>query len=293
MPTREVKSNGYRGRLAPTPSGYLHLGHARTFWEAQRRAEQHGGELILRVEDLDPSRSKSDFAAAMLEDLHWFGFRWDEGPDRGGEHGPYRQSERAARYRLALQTLIESGRVYRCYCSRKDVLAASRAPHLSDEGPLYAGTCRANLGPELVGSGGRRPCWRFRVPDNSAIRFSDGRCGETAYWAGRDLGDFVVWRQDDVPSYQLAVTVDDHEMGITEVVRGEDLLISTARQILLYEALEWSIPDFFHCPLVCDAKGERLAKRSESLSLRRLREQGCLPQQLRRDPSWEDGIAGV
>lgn len=271
----------YRGRIAPTPSGYLHLGHAQTFWRAQARAAERNGQLILRVEDLDAARSQPRFLEAMLEDLRWFGFRWDEGPDVEGKSGPYRQSVRFHRYRDALERLIVLGRVYRCYCSRKDIQTASLAPHFGDEGPLYPGTCRKNTG-KATAEKQRKPNWRFRVPDNRRIAFADGNLGSFSAVAGVDFGDFAVWRQDDAPAYQLAAVVDDHLMGITEVVRGEDLLLSTCRQLLLYGALDWAAPQFFHCPLMKDARGERLSKRNQSLSLRSLREQGLAPEQVRR-----------
>lgn len=271
----------YRGRIAPTPSGYLHLGHARTFWRAQARATKRSGQLILRVEDLDAVRSQPRFLEAVLEDLRWFGFRWDEGPDLGGRSGPYRQSARFHWYRRALERLIVLGRVYRCYCSRKDIQTASLAPHLGDEGPLYPGTCRKNTG-KVPAEKQRKPNWRFRVPNNRRIAFEDGNLGNFSAVAGVDFGDFVVWRQDNTPAYQLAAVVDDHAMAVTEVVRGEDLLLSTCRQLLLYEALKWEAPQFFHCPLMKDARGERLSKRNQSLSLRSLREQGLAPEQVRK-----------
>ena len=271
----------YRGRIAPTPSGYLHLGHARTFWRAQTRAAERNGQLILRVEDLDAARSQPRFLEAMLEDLRWFGFRWDEGPDIEGKSGPYRQSERFHWYRNALERLIVLGRVYRCDCSRKDIQTASLAPHPGDEGPLYPGTCRKNTG-QAPAKKQRKTNWRFRVPDNRPIAFEDGNLGRFSALAGVDFGDFVVWRQDDSPAYQLAAVVDDYAMAVTEVVRGEDLLLSTCRQLLLYEALEWAAPKFFHCPLMKDACGERLSKRNQSLSLRSFREQGLAPEQVRK-----------
>ena len=278
----ETDSKGkYRGRIAPTPSGYLHLGHARTFWQAQARAAERNGQLILRVEDLDAARSQPRFLEAMLEDLRWFGFHWDEGPDIEGKRGPYRQRERFHWYRNALEQLIVLGRVYRCDCSRKDIQTASLAPHPGDEGPLYPGTCRKNTGQALTKKR-KRTNWRFRVPDNRRIAFEDGNLGNFSAVAGVDFGDFVVWRQDNTPAYQLAAVVDDYAMAVTEVVRGEDLLLSTCRQLLLYEALEWAAPKFFHCPLMKDACGERLSKRNQSLALRSLREQGLAPEQVRK-----------
>jgi glutamyl-tRNA synthetase len=276
----------YRGRLAPSPTGLLHLGHARTFWTAQERARQHGGTLILRNDDLDRDRCKPEFVRAMFEDLRWFGFTWSEGPDCGGPFAPYNQSERQSFYREALNQLIERGAVYPCICSRKDIQAAVTAPHAADDEVIYPGTCRANRKAEI---GNRQSSWRFRVPDGETITFTDARLGPQALVAGRDFGDFVVWRHDDVPAYQLACVVDDALMLITEVVRGADLLVSTARQLLLYRALGWNAPAFFHCELMRDAVGQRLAKRHDALSLRRLREQGASPAQLRapwQTPRW-------
>lgn len=270
----------YRGRLAPSPTGHLHLGHARTFWAAQERARANGGVLILRNEDLDSTRYKMEFVDAMLEDLHWFGFEWREGPDVGGPFGPYNQSERYAFYRAALERLRLGGSIYPCTCSRKDIQAAITAPHAeNDEEPIYPGTCRQNQ-PSAIGT--RKFSWRFRVPDGEMISFVDGNCGELQFVAGKDFGDFIVWRGDDVPAYQLACVADDAAMRITEVVRGADLLVSTARQILLYRALGLTPPDFFHCALMLDATGVRLAKRHDSLSLRQLRAQGATPESLRQ-----------
>ncbi len=274
----------YRGRIAPSPTGYLHLGHARTFWTAQERARVHNGSLILRNEDLDPTRSKPEFVSAMLEDLRWFGFRWQEGPDCGGAFGPYSQSERWQLYVAALDKLRASDRIYPCTCSRKDIQSAASAPHAGDDELIYPGTCRPNTSPH---SALRIPRfafnWRFRVPDAETISFVDANLGPQQFVAGKDFGDFIVWRHDDVPAYQLAVVVDDAAMQITEVVRGEDLLISTARQLLLYRALALDAPAFYHCPLMTDEKGLRLAKRHDALSLRTLRTQGISPETLRQD----------
>jgi glutamyl/glutaminyl-tRNA synthetase len=282
----------YRGRIAPSPTGFLHFGHARTFWTAQQRAEARGGQLILRNEDLDRDRCKPEFVTAMLEDLRWFGFRWQEGPDIGGPFAPYIQSERRHFYVEALAKLRDKGLIYPCKCSRRDVQQALGAPHLGDEEPVYPGTCRpvavAGSSQYSVNSNqsGARVNWRFRVPDGETIRFNDGALGAQSLVAGRDFGDFIVWRHDDVPSYQLAVTVDDAAMQITEVVRGADLLVSTARQLLLYRALGLTPPAFFHCPLMTDEHGVRLAKRHDSLSLRALRQAGAAPEELRGLPSF-------
>ena len=222
-----------------------------------------------------------EFVGAMLEDLRWFGFEWSEGPDVGGPFAPYNQSERMEFYRAALEKLRAGNFIYPCTCSRKDIQAATRAPHAKDDDePIYPGTCRSNRKSEI---GNRKFSWRFRVPDGETISFADGNCGEQKFVAGKDFGDFVVWRGDDVPAYQLACVVDDAAMRITEVVRGADLLLSTARQILLYRALGLPPPNFFHCELMLDKKGERLAKRHDALSLRKLRELGETPESLRRN----------
>jgi glutamyl/glutaminyl-tRNA synthetase len=274
----------YRGRLAPSPTGYLHLGHARTFWIAQERAQARGGALVLRNEDIDAMRFKLEFAAAMLEDLRWFGFVWSEGPDCGGPFAPYNQSERFPYYRAALETLRAAGAIYPCTCSRKDIRSAARAPHAADDDePIYPGTCRGQSLSTLDPQPSTRFNWRFRVPDGETITFTDGHFGPQQFVAGKDFGDFVVWRHDDVPAYQLAVVADDAGMQITEVVRGADLLKSTARQLLLYRALGVPPPAFHHCPLLTDAAGARLAKRHDALSLRRLRERGDSPENLRRN----------
>jgi glutamyl-tRNA synthetase len=255
------------------------LGHARTFWTAQERARAHGGTLVLRNEDLDTARCRPEFVSAMLEDLRWFGFEWTEGPDCGGPSGPYNQSGRADLYRRALSKLQAGGWVYPCTCSRKDVLSALSAPHAGDDEPVYPGTCRPNSQSPIAN---RKVCWRFRVPDGESVVFTDGHYGPQRFVAGADFGDFVVWRQDDAPAYQLAVVVDDAAMGITEVVRGVDLLKSTARQLLLYRALGLEPPSFWHCPLVTDDQGARLAKRHGALSLRTLHRNGKTPEELRQ-----------
>ena len=296
----------YRGRLAPSPTGLLHLGHARTFWVAQERARAAGGQLVLRNDDLDTARWKLDFVNAMLEDLRWFGFEWSEGPDISGPHAPYEQSRRGAHYAAAFEQLRASGAIYPCICTRRDVQHALAAPHesaphdaaqvgsvsdrplgqsqtgptpgIADE-PVYPGTCRPeNLSADENAKRAAWPRdgvnWRLRVPDGEEIAFRDGHFGVQRATAGREFGDFLVWRKDGVPSYQLACVADDAEMRITEVVRGADLIMSTFRQLLLYRALGATTPAFSHCPLVNDEHGVRLAKRHDALALRTLRAQG-------------------
>lgn len=257
----------------------MHLGHAKTFWRAQERARAVGGTLILRNDDLDHARVRPEFVTAFLEDLHWLGCRWEEGPDLGGQYGPYSQSQRLTLYRAAFDLLRERGLVYPCVCSRRDILTALAAPHAGEEEPIYPGTCRAQASPPIHLSG-RSVSWRLRIEPGTRVQFHDGHFGSQEFVVGVDFGEFVVWRPDDLPSYQLACVVDDSAMRITEVVRGEDLLMSTARQLLLYRALGLEAPSFYHCPLVRDAAGKRLAKRHDALSLRVLREQGHLPEAL-------------
>jgi glutamyl-tRNA synthetase len=295
-----LQTSLYRGRLAPSPTGYLHVGHARTFFTAYQRARDAGGTLVMRMEDLDSERSKSSYADAAYEDLRWLGIRWHEGPDMGGPFGPYVQSKRMDTYLKAWRELYRRGYLFACKCSRKDLEAALGAPHeinvrgmrpsgkadpLDDE-PIYPGTCRTNLryvpqlpgGPDAAGLDTPKGMnWRFRVPDGEVIEFVDQNLGPQRFVAGVDFGDFAVWRRDGTPSYQLACVADDAAMRITEVVRGADLLKSTARQILLYRALGIEPPQWFHCRLVLDQYGRRLAKRHDALSLRTLRSQGRTP----------------
>jgi glutamyl/glutaminyl-tRNA synthetase len=268
----------YRGRLAPSPTGYLHLGHARTFLIAAERAKH--GTLVFRNEDLDPERCRPEYVKAMFEDLRWLGFHWQEGPDCGGACGPYSQSERRTFYLEAWKRLRDGGFIYPCSCSRKELALSATAPNDSDDEPIYPGKCRARTDASTFQS----PAgvnWRFRAQDGETITFVDQHLGRQAYVAGRDFGDFVVWRRDDLPAYQLAVVADDHAMKITEVVRGADLLKSTARQLLLYRALDFDAPDVYHCDLVRDEAGGRLAKRHDALSIRTMRDKGCSPEQVR------------
>jgi glutamyl-tRNA synthetase len=288
----------YRGRIAPSPTGYLHLGHAKTFWTAQERARAAGGVLVFRNENLDRDRCRPQFVEAMYEDLRWFGLEWQEGPDisarrisknpGGGPYAPYSQSERRSFYLAAWEKLRDGGTIFPCTCSRKElaqsVIQEIGAPHEDNDEPLYPGTCRERKLDAVEFDDPAGVNWRFRVPDGETIAFVDQRMGPQQYVAGKDFGDFLIWRRDDIPSYQLAVVVDDVAMEISEIVRGADLLKSTARQILLQRALGFPTPDYFHCELMRDERGERLAKRHDALSLRALRAAGKTPADLRR--SW-------
>jgi glutamyl/glutaminyl-tRNA synthetase len=309
----------YRGRLAPSPTGYLHLGHARTFWIAWQRARAAGGKLIFRNEDLDYQRCRPEFVHAMYEDLRWLGLDWDEGPDLapGGPFAPYAQSQRRNFYLEAWRRLRDTGLIYPCTCSRKDLERALSAPHeeplhnfsedpgaqapspagvkgsptqpgkaslpsAPDDELPYPGTCRGKAATASAWSSPAGVSWRFRVPDSETVSFTDGHFGRQQFTTGRDFADFLLWRRDDIPAYQLAVVVDDAAMQITEVVRGADLLKSTARQLLLLRALGYPVPSFFHCPLLRDEHNLRLAKRHDALSLRKLRERGVKAADLRK-----------
>ena len=282
----------YRGRIAPTPTGYLHLGHARTFWIAMQRAQKAGGHLIYREEDLDSQRCKLGFAQSAVEDLRWFGCNWHEGPDVGGDYGPYRQSERRGKFVEAWEKLKNEGFIYPCDKSRKDVERAAQAPHLEEEisEPIYPISLRPSYYDHQKVECPAAKNWRFRIPENRVVEFDDLRLGHCAYECLRDFGDFLVWRKDGVPAYELAVVVDDAAMQISEVVRGEDLLLSTARQLLLYEALGLKAPNYYHAPLLCDINGRRLAKRDQSRTLRDLRAAGYSPNNLRLSEDWRSGL---
>ncbi|HET6440255.1 MAG TPA: tRNA glutamyl-Q(34) synthetase GluQRS [Anaeromyxobacter sp.] len=268
-----------RGRFAPSPTGSLHLGNARTALLSWLAAREGGGGYVLRIEDLDRPRVRPGAEKAILEDLRWLGLDWDEGPDVGGPAGPYRQSERLERYAAAMAELRAQGLIYPCFCSRAEVAAAVQAPQgPGDEGPRYPGTCRDLPAAEVARRTAQRPpAWRFRVPSGE-IAFLDGVHGSQRREVTGECGDFVVARADGIPAYQLAVVVDDAAMQVTQVVRGDDLLPSTARQLLLYRALGLQEPRFAHLPLVLGEDGARLAKRHGALSLPELRARGADPR---------------
>lgn len=284
----------YRGRLAPSPTGALHLGNARTFLIAWLRARSQSGRLALRMEDLDHPKNKPGAAAAALEDLRWLGFDWDEGPDVGGLHAPYTQTARTAAYAQALEALKLKGLAYPCVCSRRDVEAGQSAPH-AEEGLYYPGTCRGCFAdyesarrtlPE-----GRLPAWRFRVPDGEEVCFEDVFHGVCRQVVSALSGDFVLARDAGGAGYMLAVVADDADMGITEVVRGDDLLAATPRQLLLYRALRLTPPAFLHVPLVVSAEGRRLAKRHGDTRISALRGAGVPSERIVGLLAWWCGWA--
>ena len=266
----------YHGRLAPSPSGYLHLGHAQTFWTAYARASSSGGRLSLRVEDIDTSRCRQEYLEAMIEDMEWFGLRWTN-------LTLVMQSHRKVLYIEAWRDLLRGSRVYPSPHSRKDVSEAITAPHEGDAEIIFPVSLRPLEMPcSADGDEPGKVNWRFKVPDDRLVTFVDENFGPQSFTAGVDFGDFVIWGgASNMPSYELAVVVDDADMGISEVVRGGDLVLSTARQILLYEALDLKMPSFYHCPLVRDENGKRMAKRNSSTTLRGLREAGWTPEKIR------------
>jgi glutamyl-tRNA synthetase len=261
-----------RGRFAPSPTGALHLGNARTALLAYLDARSRGGAFVLRMEDLDPQRSSAESARRILADLRWLGLDWDEGPDVGGPFAPYTQSERSSLYSQAIAMLLARGLAFPCTCSRAEVARASNAPHLGEEGPRYPGTCRS--GPSHRG---RPASVRLRV-EPGLVTFRDLVAGEQAFDVAEASGDVVIARADGVAAYQLAVAVDDAAMRMSHVLRGDDLLPSTPRQLLVYRALGLETPAFAHVPLMVGEDGHRLAKRGGALTLEALRERGVRPE---------------
>jgi glutamyl-tRNA synthetase len=289
FPPNAVHRGGPVGRLAPSPTGAQHVGNARTYLLAWLSIRSRGGRVILRMEDIDSPRVKRGAAEQAREDLRWLGLDWDEGPDVGGPHAPYVQTERADRYREALQALQAAERVYPCTCTRSDVEAAASAPHLGQEGPVYPGTCAVRRAADSASIVGVPFAWRLRTLDRQQS-FDDSFAGPQACNAARELGDFIVAKDSGWPAYQLAVVVDDHAMGISEVLRGDDLLPSTFRQLELYDFFAWRPPQFAHVPLVVGPDGRRLAKRHGDTRLAALRSAGVPPERLVGLLAWSSGL---
>ena len=262
---------GLRGRFAPSPSGRMHLGNLFSGLLAWLSVRSAGGVMVLRMEDLDPDRCKEEYAVQLADDLRWLGLDWDEGYGKRGPYGPYRQSQRTELYAAAFRRLEERGMIYSCFCTRAERLAAS-APHRSDGQTVYSGKCRhltEQQRRELVRT--RRPAWRLTVPDRT-VSFTDGVQGYFEENLLRECGDFILRRSDGVYAYQLAVVYDDGAMGVTQVVRGRDLLDSTPRQLYLYELLGLTPPEFYHVPLLVAPDGRRLSKREKDLDMGALRQ---------------------
>lgn len=266
-------------RLAPSPTGGLHVGHARTFLIAWLAARSVGGRVILRIEDLDSSRIRPGATEQAMIDLRWIGLNWDEGPDVGGPNSPYIQSERKQSYEAALDRLKAKELVYPCTCTRAEIARAASAPHAAEEGPRYPGTCSHRGVADAKKQADRPYCWRFRVPEGT-ITWDDRVRGRISSDPSAEGGDFVVGRSSGEPAYQLAVVCDDAAMQVNLVIRGDDLIPSTPRQILLFRALEWPAPEYGHVPLVLAEDGRRLAKRDDSIKLGSLREAGLDPGEL-------------
>ncbi|MDE5902094.1 MAG: tRNA glutamyl-Q(34) synthetase GluQRS [Muribaculaceae bacterium] len=254
-----------KGRFAPSPSGRMHLGNLFTALMSWLSVRSRGGKWLLRIEDLDPQRSRPEFARLIEDDLHWLGLDWDEGGlDDIGPNPPYSQSRRADRYAEALQRLVDAGKTFPCYCTRAEIMA-TQAPHQSDGRIVYPGTCR-----HITSAPPRRPSTRLIVSDEE-IAYIDLVAGPQQFNLARECGDFILQRADGAWAYQLAVVVDDAEMGVTEVMRGNDLLLSAAQQIWLFRQLSLTPPEYAHLPLICNSAGQRLSKRDDSLSAEALR----------------------
>jgi len=262
--SEDKEQKPYRGRIAPTPSGYLHEGHARTFQIAWGRARDRKGKIIFRNDDLDQSRSRKEFTFAAMEDLRAMGINWDEGPDCGGTCGPYNQSERNTSYINILVKLAEQGFVYPCNRTRKEIQNQGVKNRLKLE-YLFPQKFQPEQKIFLRNEVGLNTNWRFRTKQGARVKFTDAQNGEQSFRVGQDFSDFLVWRKDGYAAYELATVVDDYHMEITEVVRGDDLLISSARQCLLFDALGWERPSFYHCKLLIGLDGQKLSKSSRSI----------------------------
>ena len=269
-------------RFAPSPTGALHLGNARTAFFNDLAARASGGRMVLRIEDTDAERSDDALLVQLLEDLRWLGLEWAEGPDVGGVNGPYRQSERGTHYARAIDSLEAQGHVYPCFCSPEELKLSRKAQLAAGRPPRYAGTCAALPAEEAARrvAAGAKPALRFRVPAGKAIEFDDLIHGPQRF-ASDDIGDFVIRRADGSVAFFLGNAVDDAEMGITLVLRGDDHLANTPRQIMLLEALAMPVPRYGHLPLLLGPSGAPLSKREGAASLGDLRAQGFLPGALR------------
>ncbi|NOY77447.1 MAG: glutamate--tRNA ligase [Calditrichaeota bacterium] len=269
-----------RVRFAPSPTGYLHVGNARTAILNWLFARHTGGTFILRVEDTDFERSTREFEQGIYEDLHWLGLNWDEGPDIGGDYGPYRQSERLDLYRKFAQQLLEEGKAFLCYCTQEEIEARNQAALTQGEQHKYDGHC-LHLTEEqkrAYEAEGRKPVIRFHVPQET-IRFQDVIKGEISF-EGENISDFIILRSDGVATYNFAVVVDDALMKISHIIRGDDHLSNTPKQVLLFRALGFDVPLFVHIPMILGSDRSKLSKRHGITSVRMYREKGYLPETL-------------
>lgn len=280
-----------RGRFAPSPTGQMHLGNAWTALLAWLQIRHLEGSMVLRIEDLDPDRSRPAFTEQLLTDLRWLGLDWDEGPDVDGPYGPYCQDERRSLYEQAIDQLTERGLVYQCYCTRAELHSAASAPHPGENQFIYSGNC-LSLTPTQeaeLSAQGRKPSLRLKTPAET-ITFTDGLYGPVSQHLGTECGDFIVQRSDGVHAYQLAVVVDDGAMRISHVLRGDDLLSSTPRQLLLYRLLGLNAPEFTHVPLLYGSDGHRLSKRQQDLAVAALRARGVSADKLVGYLAWKAGL---
>lgn len=277
------------GRLAPSPTGAQHIGNARTFLLAWLSIRSRGGRLILRMEDIDSPRIKTGADQQAVDDLRWLGLDWDEGPDVPGANAPYYQTQRLDIYRPVLDALIAAEMVYPCTCTRTDIANSASAPHAEHEGPIYPGTCSHRRAADASDLSDRPFSWRLRS-QSPGMEYRDLVLGPQSIEPTRTLGDFVVWKSSQTPAYQLAVVADDIAMGVTEVLRGSDLVPSTFRQLELYTFLQRTPPTFAHIPLVVGPDGKRLAKRHGDTRLATLRDAGVRPEDILGLLAWSAGL---
>jgi glutamyl-tRNA synthetase len=276
----QIVQQHVRGRYAPSPTGDLHLGNLRTALLAWLFARSADGQFVLRIEDLDSPRVRLGATQRMINDLRWLGLDWDEGPDCDGPYAPYTQSERLEIYQHYLQRLQEAELLYPCYCSRAEIAHAASAPQQGvGDGSRYPGTCRqlTQVQRRRHEANGRRPSLRLHVDDERIISFTDLIAGSICQHVQQEVGDFIIRRSDGIFGYQFTVVVDDGLMCINQIMRGADLLHSTARQILLFETLGFPIPTFAHAPLLLDEEGKRLSKRTQSMGLEPIRKANMTP----------------
>ncbi len=272
-----------RVRYAPSPTGHLHIGNARTALFNYLFARHNDGDFIIRIEDTDQKRNIEDGEKSQLENLAWLGMDWDESPEKPGEYGPYRQSERSEIYQPLIDQLLVSNRAYKCYCTEEELEVEREAQRARSEMPHYSGKC-AELTPSEQAekeAQGLKPVIRFRVPRNTSYTFEDMVKGEIVFESDNIGGDFVIQKRDGMPTYNFAVAVDDHMMKITHVLRGDDHIANTPKQLMIYEAFGWKAPEFGHMTLIINSEtGKKLSKRDESILqfIEQYRELGYLPE---------------